>query len=122
VEAGARLELRIRIHDDEDGNALVSLHRWLAQDQDVTRWAAVNLISESGGQGDMGAAFDAITAVVSNSIGLGSLVIAYLSWRDSRSHPSAATIEHERVVINITDISPENVGRLVEALSGQGKS
>ena len=114
-------EFRFRMEDDDEGQALASLHQWLVQDPDVTRWSTVSL--EAGGNvpGEMGPVFDVVTVVLSNSIALGSLIVAYLSWRDSRPRPPTVSIERDGVVVSLAGSSPETVSRVIEALSDQAE-
>ena len=68
------MEVKIRVYDDPDGLVLPSLHRWLAQDTDVTRGTIVHLDVAARTTGDMGGVLDAITAMVNDGIALGSLI------------------------------------------------
>jgi hypothetical protein len=114
------LECRIWIDGDDEGQDLPSLHRWLTDDPDVARRSIVYLEPrEAARTGEMGGVFDAIIAVLSDGIALGSLIVAYLSWRDSRPRPPAVSIECGGAVVNLTDGSPEAVSRIVAALTEQ---
>jgi hypothetical protein len=114
------VDCRIRIDGDDEGQELLSLHRWLADDPDVTSQAVLRLEPRAAtGFGEMGGAFDAVVAVLSDGIALGSLIVAYQSWRDSRPRPPAVSIECRGTVVSLADGSPGTVRRLVEALSEQ---
>jgi hypothetical protein len=91
------VDARITLGGDPDGEALTSLYRWLDRDRDVT----VSLVPAAELPGDMGGGFEVIAAVLSNGIALGSLIVAYLSWRDSRPKPPPVRIEYGGVVITI---------------------
>jgi hypothetical protein len=67
----------------------------------------------------MGGAFDAISVLFSNAIALGSLIVAYMSWRDTRPQSQVVSIELDGIVVNLTDATPDTVGRMVAALSQQ---
>jgi hypothetical protein len=114
------LDCRILIDGDDEGQDLMSLHRWLTDDPEVARQAVVRLEPGAAARpGEMGGAFDAVIAVLSDGIALGSLIVAYLSWRDTRPRPPAVSIECGGTVVNLTDGSPETVSRMVAALTGQ---
>jgi hypothetical protein len=115
------LEFRFRVEDDDEVQALASLHQWLLQDPDVTRWSAVSLGTGNTAPGEMGPVFDVVTVVLSNTIALGSLVVAYLSWRDSRPRSPTVSIERDGVVVSLTDSSPETVSRVIEAFNDQAE-
>jgi hypothetical protein len=68
----------------------------------------------------MGGAFDAIVAIVSNTIALGSLLVAYLSWRETQPTPPAVTIERDGVRVMLSDCTPETVAQVVTALGQAG--
>jgi hypothetical protein len=114
---GISMEYRIRVDSDDDGRSLASLHRWLTDDADVTRHVAIQLASRPVRPGEMGPVLDTIVASANDGIALGSLIVAYLSWRGSRTDAPAARIERDGVVVSLRDCSPETVGRIVEALS-----
>jgi len=67
----------------------------------------------------MSVAFGAIMAIISNSIALGSLIVAYQSWRDARVQSPKITIEIEDVTVDLTDSSEETVIQIVHQL-GEG--
>jgi hypothetical protein len=113
------LELRIRAEGEGAEEALVSLHHWLRQDPDARRSAEVRLEESGASQGAMSAAFEAIMAIVSNSIALGSLIVAYQSWRDARVRSPKITIEVEGVTVDLTDSSGDTVIQIVQKL-GEG--
>jgi hypothetical protein len=64
----------------------------------------------------MGGMLDAITAMVNDGIALGSLIVAYQAWRDSRSRRRTVIIERGKIRIDLSDTSPEMVSDLVKAL------
>lgn len=109
------MDLRISM-DGDDEEALVSLQRWLADDPDLRRSSTFRLVPSRSGHGEMGPVFDVISAVVSDGTGLGSLIVAYLAWRDSRPHAPAVRIERDGVVVSLTEHSAEAVGEVLDAL------
>lgn len=111
------MEVKIRVYDDPDGLALPSLHRWLAQDTDLPRGTIVRLDLAACTTSDMGGTLDAITAMVNDGIALGSLIVAYQAWRDSRSQQRKVIIEYGKIRVDLSDTSPEIVSDLVKALS-----
>jgi hypothetical protein len=116
------VEIRIRAAEDEGSLDLSSLYQWLVQDPDVRQSVVVRLEPAAGNVGEMGVGFDAIIAIVSNAIALGSLIVAYMSWRDSRQKSPSVSIQNINTVFNLSDSSPETVSRIVEALSGELES
>jgi hypothetical protein len=111
------MEVKIRVDGDPDGLALASLQRWLAQDTDVTRETTVRIEATTCSSGDMGGMLDTITAMVNNGIALGSLIVAYQAWRDSRPQRCRVILERGDIRIDLSDTSPEMVNDLVKALS-----
>ena len=112
-------EFRFRVEADDEGQTVASLHQWLAQDPDVARWSTVHLEADDTVPGAMGPVLDVVTVIISNSLALGGLVVAYLSWRDSRPRSPKVSIERDGVVVSLTDSSPETVSRVIAALSDQ---
>ncbi|MEU8763595.1 hypothetical protein [Streptomyces sp. NPDC048659] len=102
------------------GRELTSLHRWIAQDREVVRETRVTLSAAPLRDGDMGADFESVSAVVSNALALGSLVVAVLAWRDSRPTPPSVRIERDGTAVELTGdaADAENVRRIVTALGG----
>jgi hypothetical protein len=115
------MEYWIRVEADGD-DELLSLHQWLVEDGEVARGAAIRLEPLRAEPGQMGGVFDAIIATVGDSVALGSLVVSYLSWRDSRSRPSTVRIERDGLVVDLSGSSPETVGHIIEALTEQPES
>lgn len=113
------MELKIHVTGDEGGLGLTSLYQWLIQDPDVRQSADLRLEPAAGETGEMGIAFDAITAIVSNGIALGSLIVAYMTWRDSRVKSPQVSIQNTHIAFTLNDSTPETVSYLVEALSDE---
>ena len=102
--------------DGDDQNALGSLQRWLAGDPELRRSSTFELVPSHPSPGEMGPVFDVINAVISDGTGLGSLIVAYLAWRDSRPHAPAVRIERDGVVVNLAEGSPEAIDEVLSAL------
>lgn len=113
------MELVIRTEDDGDGLALQSLYRWLEDDPDLAGGARIRLREAMYQPGDMGGLFDAVLAVVSDASSLGSLLMAYLAWRDTKPKPPAVTIERDGTIVTLTDVRPETVSSVIAALHRQ---
>lgn len=110
------MEVRILVDSEDQGLALTSLCRWLTDDVEVTRSAEVSLQPAADDPSEMGGAFEAINAIVSDSIALGSLIVAYQSWRDSRAQRHIVYIEDDRIRLNISGSTPATVEYIVKAL------
>jgi hypothetical protein len=110
------VELNIRVSNETQWPSLQSLYRWLSEDPDLIHTAALSLRPAAPDPGTMGGAFDAITVIVSNAISLGSLIVAYLSWRGSRPSAPAMTIERNEITVNLSDASPETLESIISAL------
>jgi hypothetical protein len=106
---------------DDDEKGLASLFRWLGQDADVRRDAKVSIEPSPGQQGDMGGALDVLNVVLSNSIALGSLIVAVATWVGSRTSGTAVHIERNGVKVTVHDDSPETVRRVLDALDGRAE-
>jgi hypothetical protein len=109
------MNLLISIDGDDQGS-LGSLQRWLAADPELRRSCTFELVPSHPRPGEMGPVFDVINAVISDGTGLGSLLIAYMAWRDSRPHAPAVRIERDGVVVNLAEGSPEVVDEVLAAL------
>lgn len=110
------MNLLISIDGDGQGT-LGSLHRWLVADPELRRSSAFELVASHPQPGEMGPVFDVINAVISDGTGLGSLIVAYLAWRDSRPHAPAIRIERDNVVVSLSEGSPEAIDKALTALS-----
>ncbi|TLP64020.1 effector-associated constant component EACC1 [Microbispora triticiradicis] len=113
-------------YDDQDD--VGSLYRWLRQDPDVVRDVELSLgTAGSHTPGRMGETLDIINAVVSGTLGLGNLLLAYMGWRDSRrvrrgddggqnGRPSVITVINGDITIDVSSATPETVQAIVDAL------
>lgn len=101
-----------------DTLAVNSLYRWLLRDRDLSRCGAVSLGGEAA-PGEMGLP-DVINVVLTQTTGLLTLALSYLSWRDSRSKapPVRITVGVQSVILS--DESPDDAEREVAALLPDG--
>ncbi|BCB75160.1 hypothetical protein GCM10022251_34820 [Phytohabitans flavus] len=115
--------MRALITVDGGGDELagVSLYRWLRDDPQVARDASVSFEPSSSGS-TMGG-FEVIQAIVANSLGLGSLVVSFLAWRDSRPRPVLPVIRLQvgEVAVTVEGLGPDEVRRVVDALTAAGE-
>lgn len=115
------MDVHVSVGGTSDDAALASLFRWLTQDPDVGRGAKVAIEPSSGRPGDMGGAVETLNVVLSNSIALGSLIVAVASWLGSRARGTTVHIERNGVKVTIHDDSTEAVQRVLDALEGGGE-
>jgi hypothetical protein len=110
------MELRLFIEGDGDGAELTSLGRWLADDPAIT--PLVVALEQTGEPvpGSGGAPVDVIGAAVDDAAGIGSLVAAYLAWRETRPGRPRARIELDGAVVPLADITSEDVDAVVRRL------
>ena len=113
------MEFRIEPTDD-DGTVSASLFRWLRDDPDTQRDVVVALTS-SILPGSMGA-LDLITALVTQATGVGSLAVAYATWRDTRSRPSTLRITLGELSVEIQDESAEQLTVILTAPMEQDRA
>ncbi|MFC5006479.1 hypothetical protein ACFPIJ_52755 [Dactylosporangium cerinum] len=105
------MDISLEVDDEE---SLRMLYRWL-RDDEIRRTVPVTLTPTPPRPGEMGAAFEIISAVVSNGIALGGLLVAVASWRGSRPRPPRVRIRHRDTVVEL-DGSPDEIRRVVDAL------
>lgn len=116
IRGTLRRELRLRIRVAGDEGQVWSLRRWLARDPGLAG-VEHELSAESLEPGSMGgSALDVINVVVSNSIGMASLLLAVANWRASRNEPAEVTVEHDSAVVTVAENSPEDITRIVDVL------
>lgn len=105
---------------EADGDqASASLYRWLSRDPGVGACGQLSLQSVSQQQGEMGSVLDVITAVFSDAgaaAGVGSLLVAYHAWRDTRTRPPALAIEKDGVTIVVREGSEQEIRKVLTVL------
>lgn len=110
------VQLVISPVDPGDGQAVVSLYRWLSLDAAVARHAQVTVQSVGRQRSEMGGAFDVINAVLADAgavAGIGSLLVAYRAWRDTRNKAPAFTIEKDGVTVVIDRGSEHEIQQIL---------
>ncbi|MGK5554036.1 effector-associated constant component EACC1 [Actinomadura kijaniata] len=98
--------------DDE----LRSLYEWLRAEPSVHRNAEVTLQSAAPRPGEMGAVLEAIQVVTDSGFNTAELVLAYLTWRMTRTEKPDVTIQRGDVKISLSNASPEKVKEITESL------
>jgi hypothetical protein len=119
LDGGNGMDLRISPVEAEDDQALISLFRWLSRDVVVGREGRLSLETVDRRTGEMGGAFDIINAVfadASAAAGVAGLVLAYRTWRGTRSRAPRLRIEKDGVSVIVEDGSEAEIRRIVEAL------
>ncbi|MFD8488471.1 hypothetical protein [Streptomyces sp. NPDC059712] len=110
------MEIDIVVGDDPSG--VSSLRRWLLAEPDLRGQASVSVRTEGQQQGAMGSGLDVVNVVLSNSIALGSLLVAVATWRRSRPRAPQVTMERDGVVVTLDGDSPEAVQRILREWGG----
>jgi hypothetical protein len=106
------MRLMISPVEADDGGALVSLYRWLSSDAAVASRGQVTVQAVRPQPGGMGGALDVISAVFSDAgamAGVGSLLVAYRTWRDTRSQAPAFRIEKDDVTVVVYHGSEQEI-------------
>ncbi len=68
----------------------------------------------------MGGPLEVVNVVVSNTIALGSLLVAVAAWRGSRSSPPEVRLERDGVTVTVQGASPEVVEQILKAWDTAG--
>jgi hypothetical protein len=103
----------------DSGQALVSLYRWLARDAAVARYGQLTVQAKSLRPGDMGGVFDVINAVFSDAgamAGIGSMLVAYRAWRDTRTQAPTFMIEKDDVTVVLDQGSEQEIRQILRAM------
>lgn len=114
-----RMQLVISPIEDSDGEALASLYQWLSGDAEVSRHGRLSAEAVRHQPGDMGVAIDVINAVfadTSAAAAIGSLLVAYRAWRDTRTHAPAIKIEKDGVTVLVDRRSDNEIRQILESL------
>jgi len=113
------MHLMINLNGAGDGKTMASLHRWLSHDARLRQYATLTVQPASPVPGEMGAALDVINAVFADAgaaAGVGSLLVAYRAWRETRTRPPALVIEREGVTITVNDGSEREIRQVIAFL------
>ncbi|MFS7872988.1 hypothetical protein ACEYXF_06570 [Streptomyces asiaticus] len=111
------MEFRIDTEDQDDGGeALPSLYRWLYGDEALERTTEVELREAAPEEGAMGGAWDVVNVVLTHATALANLALALAAWR--QNHPSAPPLNAHAngTTVTVHTDDPEAVRRLLEAL------
>lgn len=103
----------------DGGRAASSLYRWLSRDQAVGAYGQLNLQSAGQRPGEMGGVLDVITAVFSDGsavAAIGSLLVAYRAWRDTRTRPPALEVEKDGVTLVVREGSEQEISKVLSVL------
>ncbi|MCX4486311.1 hypothetical protein OG890_20510 [Streptomyces anulatus] len=76
------LKLQAKVNSVEEAHYLASLYSWLLEDSASLNDVSVETVNKNH-PGQMAGSFDIVIAVAGQVTSLGSLVLAYLSWRKS---------------------------------------
>jgi Effector Associated Constant Component 1 len=100
-----------------DDASLYSLARWLESDDTVGGRVTMG---SSGTRPGAQSPLDVVNVILSNSTALGSLLIAYASWRRSKAHEQTPKVTFQRgdVTVTVEDAEDETIQKLIGALSG----
>ena len=110
------MQVRISIPEDESGLAVIDLHRWLRQDDDIRRHAEVQLVPAEHPSGAMGDALDVINLVLGQGIAALNLALSYAAWRTARPAAPPVTVSVDGVSVTVQDGSEESVQCIVNML------
>lgn len=98
--------------EDDGDQAVASLYRWLSRDAAVATCGQVRVESIGPQPGEMGSVLDVVTVVFSDAgaaAGVGSLLVAYRAWRDTRTRAPALTVEKDGVTLVVNEGSEEEI-------------
>ncbi|MFJ1992872.1 effector-associated constant component EACC1 [Streptomyces asiaticus] len=112
-----RIDTEDRTEDQgDDGEALLSLYRWLYGDDALERTTEVELREAAPEEGAMGGAWEVVNVVLTHATALANLALALAAWR--QNHPSAPPLNAQAngVTVTVHTDDPEAVRRLLEAL------
>ncbi|MGW0814286.1 effector-associated constant component EACC1 [Streptomyces viridiviolaceus] len=110
--------MEIDIAVGEGPSDVSSLRRWLMAEPGLMGHAVISVRTGTEQPGAMGSGLDVVNVVLSNSIALGSLLVAVATWRRSRPRAPHITLEREGVVVTLHGDSPEAVERVLREWSG----
>src|SRR4051794_6765532 len=101
-------------------DAVLSLHNWIKSDPDSkTNEFELGGSSESG---EMGPSIDMLNALITDSTSIGSLLVACLSWRDSRrAMIKSIKVRRGDTEIELVNANQEDCERISEMLAQNEK-
>jgi membrane-associated two-gene conflict system component 1 (EACC1) len=86
------MKIRFELSGSDGDGDLRSLYLWLRDDRDLRGQVRIEPEGERARPGEMGAAFDAVIAVMSAGAAVGQLALAVAAWREARRPRSTITI------------------------------
>lgn len=86
------MQVRFELGGPDAERELRSLHQWLGGDRELRGHAGIEPAGREPQPDEMGAAFDAVVAVLSALSGAGQLAVSYAAWRDARRPRSEVTV------------------------------
>ncbi|MFE9309649.1 hypothetical protein ACFYM5_18420 [Streptomyces sp. NPDC006706] len=105
----------------DNAHYLAALHSWLLEDSTSLSDVSVETISQDH-RGQMTGTFDIVVAVAGQATSLGSLVLAYLTWRKSARHEAESGsslkvhVEMNGTKVNIEGLDDAQIQELVASL------
>ncbi|MFF0290329.1 hypothetical protein [Streptomyces sp. NPDC005262] len=79
------------LKEAEPHDFIESLQEWLTQDAEASQSSTIELANSVKSPENMSGSFDTILAVAGQMTGLGSLILAYLTWRKTMSQSVEVT-------------------------------
>jgi hypothetical protein len=113
------IRLMISAAGSADGHAVASLYRWLSRDNALARHGQVSMQAVSQQSDDMGAVLDVINAIFTDTgamAGIGSLLVAYRTWRDTQTKAPSLVIEKDGVSVVINRGSEEEIQQVLDLM------
>ncbi|MFK0259310.1 hypothetical protein [Streptomyces sp. NPDC090445] len=110
------MELIIGVADPEESAAVRDFFRWLRSEDEPP--GELRLAARRA-PGSMSGGLDVINVVLTQSVALGNLALAYAGWRRARRSRAAVTFTRasDGLSVTVEDGSEETVQRLVQALT-----
>jgi hypothetical protein len=116
------MDLQISMADGADIDEIASLYRWLSQDPDVIREAALSLGASADHPDAMAPVLDVINVVVSNSIAAVSMVLAAIAlWRQNRAPAPEVRVATVTVTVTVQDADPDTLVQVAAKITNVGQ-
>ncbi|MGW1468412.1 effector-associated constant component EACC1 [Streptomyces sp. NPDC002308] len=103
------LQLRAEVKESGGQAYINSLYEWLTDDDDAFRAAQIVTLKSNEQPGEMTGSFDTVVALTEQVTALGSLILAYLTWRKAIS-PSPESDQSITVRVDVNGTSIEMSG------------
>lgn len=106
--------MRARLTVDRDpGDELLSLYRWLADDDSVRRYGALQKEADQGATDSLGIV-EVLSLAVGSGLSLAQLLIAVANWRSRRPGACSVRVEVDGVVVEVATGDPDQAKALAE--------